>query len=215
MDERRQLLKKCFDELLTEMRQKKYEWESALTKSLDGANDSKTLGAGVGSFINQLIKGIPGETKRVIERSVHEGIDSRLDEIQRQLGQLCGTQEKLEQIQDKLAELTAANQERAQLGEVPPMPVVDETSPSKKEYTVDRERLTGTVDSVLFELFHEERRARGVTVSRMLDIALWQRYDKPRLSFEIKLDGAPFSRSKETKADQGKRKRGRPRKKQK
>lgn len=214
-DEGRKLIQKVLEQTVAGVRQKEEALDSTLEKTFEDVNDPKTAGALLGSVMERLIKDFPGEFQSVIERTVHDRLDAKLDEIQTQLGQLYGNQEKLEKIQDQLAELTAANQERAQLGEVPPMPVVDDASPSKKEYTVDRERLTGTVDPVLFELFHEERRARGVTVSRMLDIVLWQRFDKPKLSFEIKLDEAPLSTSKETGDARATQQHGKPRKQQK
>lgn len=161
----------------------------------------------MGSFMDEIVGELPADIKKVIESTVHEEIDSKLDGIQRQLGQLCGTQEKLEQIQDQLAELMAANEKQTHFEEVPPMPVIDASSPSKKEYTVERERVTGTVDPILFELFHQERRSRGVTVSRMLDIILWQRYEKPKLSFEIKLGETPMPDSTKTIEESGRHER--------
>ncbi len=121
-------------------------------------------------------------------RGLHADMETRLQEIQDQLSQLSKSQERLEGIQDQLNNLVDAQQKQREFGEVPPLPTVNDASASKKEHVVERERITGTVDPVLFDLFHKERKARGVTVSRMLDIVLWKYYGKPQLSFEIIAD---------------------------
>ena len=169
----------------------------------EDCKDPKSLGTMLGSVMNQMMKSAMGDMQKTFESTIHAGLDAKLEGIQSQLGELCQSQERLEEIQDQLAQLTAASRRQEEFGDVPPMPTVDQTSASKKEYTVDRERITATVDPVLFELFHQERRARGVTVSRMLDILLWQRYEKPKLSFEIKVDEAPLSGPRETTAGKG------------
>ena len=120
-----------------------------------------------------------------LHEEAQKSIDSRLDEIQTALGTLTEKQETLESIQDKLAELLQAVKHRESNWETPPIPVIDQTDPSKKKHVVERERVIGTVDRSLFELFHDERQARGVTVSRMLDIVLWKYFGKPKLSFEL------------------------------
>jgi len=68
----------------------------------------------------------------------------------------------------------------------PPMP---ETVEGTRRHTIPRGKLAGTVDSSLLELFESERKERGFTVSRMLDVVLWTyfsigRSEPPKLSFE-------------------------------
>ena len=54
-----------------------------------------------------------------------------------------------------------------------PAPAMPETVEGTRGDTVPRGKLAGTVDSSLLELFESERKERGFTVSRMLDVVLW------------------------------------------
>jgi len=47
-----------------------------------------------------------------------------------------------------------------------------------------RVKLAGTCDVELARLFHEWRIARGLDLSRGLDVVLWNFLGEPRLSFE-------------------------------
>jgi len=72
----------------------------------------------------------------------------------------------------------------------PPMP---ETVEGTRRHTVPRGKLAGTVDSSLLELFESERKERGFTVSRMLDVVIWNYFsigktESPKLSFELSED---------------------------
>ncbi len=72
----------------------------------------------------------------------------------------------------------------------PPMP---DTVEGTRRHTVPRGKLAGTVDAALLELFESERRERGFTVSRMLDVVIWNYFsigktESPRLSFELSED---------------------------
>jgi hypothetical protein len=69
----------------------------------------------------------------------------------------------------------------------PPMP---KTVKGTRKHAVPRGKLAGTVDSVLLELFERERRERGFSVSRMLDVVLWNYFtvNRPeplKLSFQL------------------------------
>jgi hypothetical protein len=69
----------------------------------------------------------------------------------------------------------------------PPMP---DTVAGTRRHTVQRGKLAGTVDSSLLKLFETERKERGFTVSRMLDVVIWNYFsigktESPRLSFEL------------------------------
>ncbi|MBM3301596.1 MAG: hypothetical protein FJY85_16815, partial [Deltaproteobacteria bacterium] len=116
-------------------------------------------------------------------------------ELQKRLGSYADTQDRLEAIHGELSELKAFQEKQEEYKSVPPLPVVDQMSRTGREHLVERERVMGTVDPVLFNLFHNERNARGVTVSRMLDIVLWKYFGKPKLSFQIIDDPSPFSDS--------------------
>jgi hypothetical protein len=60
--------------------------------------------------------------------------------------------------------------------------------PPQPERVTDRrwEKLAGTCDCELVKLFHERRRELRLSVSQMLDYALWNFFGKPRLSYESK-----------------------------
>jgi hypothetical protein len=45
-------------------------------------------------------------------------------------------------------------------------------------------RLSGTLDSELYQRFEEERGRRRVSISRMLDIVLWRGLGRPTLSYQ-------------------------------
>ena len=47
-----------------------------------------------------------------------------------------------------------------------------------------RTRLGVSIDSVLVDLFEQERDAKGFTSSKLAQHILWNRYEKPKLSFE-------------------------------
>lgn len=69
----------------------------------------------------------------------------------------------------------------------PPMP---DTVKGTRRHTVARGKLAGTVDASLLQLFENERRERGCSVSRMLDIVIWNYFsigqpEPPKLSFEL------------------------------
>lgn len=72
----------------------------------------------------------------------------------------------------------------------PPAPPLPETVKGSRRHAVTRKKLAGTVDPALLELFEKERRVRGCSVSRMLDIVIWNylsfgKSEKPKLSFEL------------------------------
>jgi len=145
--------------------------------------------------------------------SILQGVHTKLDQMQRDMGRMAASQERLEPIADYAADLIQSHEGLKDYGEAPPLPKVYETQPGRKGYTVERERVTGTVDPVLFKLFSQDRERRGVTVSRMLDILIWQQYGKPKLSFEILDEDAPLTQGERDKVLKPKRKPGRPRKK--
>ena len=65
-----------------------------------------------------------------------------------------------------------------------------DTVEGTRRHTVPRGKLAGTVDSALLELFESERKERGFSVSRMLDVVIWTyfsigRPEPPKLSFEL------------------------------
>lgn len=71
-----------------------------------------------------------------------------------------------------------------------PAPAMPDTVEGSRRHTVPRGKLAGTVDSSLLEFFESERRERGFSVSRMLDVVLYTYFsigkpEPPKLSFEL------------------------------
>lgn len=79
--------------------------------------------------------------------------------------------------------LGGASGEHEGIADVPPEPQRTKGSKSRA-HIVKRGKLSGTIDQALLDLFEAERKARGVSVSRMIDIAMWRAYNYPPLSFE-------------------------------
>jgi hypothetical protein len=63
----------------------------------------------------------------------------------------------------------------------PPQP---RTHKGSRKHLVERLKLQGTCDASLHEIFEKERQARGLNVSQMLDLVLYNLFGKPKLSFE-------------------------------
>lgn len=55
--------------------------------------------------------------------------------------------------------------------------------PSHKQVG-SRGRLSIVLDDAVLSMFEEERRTRGLTISKLVSIILWNRYGCPKLSFE-------------------------------
>ncbi len=74
-----------------------------------------------------------------------------------------------------------------------PAPAMPDTVEGTRRHTVPRGKLAGTVDAALLELFESERKERGCSVSRMLDVVIWNYFsigktESPKLSFEFSED---------------------------
>ena len=62
----------------------------------------------------------------------------------------------------------------------------------------------GAVDRVLFDKFEQERKARGLTASKMLETILWHYFGEPDLSFELPPPLVPVQKeASETKGEEG------------
>ena len=66
--------------------------------------------------------------------------------------------------------------------DAPPEPQTLKGARGRKE---DRQikKISATIDEVLWGLFEVERKRRGLSTGRLLDIILWQWYGKPKLSY--------------------------------
>jgi hypothetical protein len=74
--------------------------------------------------------------------------------------------------------------------DLPPEPKSVKGKPGRRQNR-DYEKISVTLDSALWEKFKAERDRLKVSNSRLIDIILWQRYGKPRLSFESKPNNKP------------------------
>lgn len=52
----------------------------------------------------------------------------------------------------------------------------------------ERRKIAGTIDKVLMDLIEKEQRARGATLSAMLDTMVWYYFGRPDLSFQVEED---------------------------
>jgi hypothetical protein len=68
-------------------------------------------------------------------------------------------------------------------GSLEPLPDAPRPRIFHKKKDGQREKLSTTVDSALFELIKERQQA-GQQLSHILDSALWHYFGKPKLSFE-------------------------------
>ncbi len=46
------------------------------------------------------------------------------------------------------------------------------------------DRITITIDEKLANLFRQEMKVRNLSAGRLMDVILWNRYNKPRLTYE-------------------------------
>jgi len=103
---------------------------------------------------------------------------------------------RFKEIHKRIEDLTAQIESRRGVGlqqdnlKIPPRPKRAITISKKgeqiesREFLVKRKTLQGTVDAALYKLFGEDRAARGLGVSAMIDTILWNYYGRPKLSFE-------------------------------
>jgi hypothetical protein len=103
------------------------------------------------------------------------------------------TQDDLQSLRTELADLlerklvalreefTAmqAQQEPGNYRKLAPQPRLE-----GKKYTKEREKLGVTVDAELMRLAQRECRERRISMSRLIDTALWHYLGNPKLSFE-------------------------------
>lgn len=68
--------------------------------------------------------------------------------------------------------------------EIPPRPKTIEGRGKGRKEDRKYERLTVSLDSCLFERFKKELRARNLSAGKLMDVILWNRYGKPKLSYQ-------------------------------
>jgi len=65
------------------------------------------------------------------------------------------------------------------------MPELSPPSPKEgKRFLAERDKLSVTIDTALLDLLEETAADLGIPVSRVVESAVWQFYDKPPLSFQ-------------------------------
>ncbi len=128
----------------------------------------------------------PQELVVYIEDYIEEYVRPIIERVSRETAERV-FEEKLSNLQ-KIPVATSAG--------YPPAPPLPETVAGTRRHTVQRGKLAGTVDSALQDLFETERQERGCSVSRMLDIVLWNYFsmgkpERPKMSFELSEHSAP------------------------
>lgn len=75
------------------------------------------------------------------------------------------------------------------------MPELSPPAPKNgKRFLAEREKLSVTIDAALLDLLEETADVLGVPMSRVVESAVWQFYDKPPLSFQKSHEeGAPLT----------------------
>jgi len=102
-------------------------------------------------------------------------LDDRIRAVAREV-----FQEMLQDMQNERNILTS-------IDDAPPPPEVLKGRVGRKENRIYK-RLTLTLDEALYDRFIEERNRLKVSSGRLADIILWQRYGKPKLSYESSED---------------------------
>ena len=136
---------------------------------------------GVEIAMSQRRKGqLPDELVNYIEDYIEEYMRPVIERVSAEAAEKVFTQKfsNLQKVPTKTSE------------GYPPAPPMPDTVPGTRRHTVQRGKIAGTVDSALLELFESERKERGFSVSRMLDVVLWCYFsigqpEPPKLSFEL------------------------------
>ena len=75
--------------------------------------------------------------------------------------------------------------------EMPPEPRTITGEGKGRRENRQYERITVTIDEKLADLLKQEMKARSLSAGRLMDIILWNRYNKPRLSYEKRKKSTP------------------------
>jgi hypothetical protein len=67
--------------------------------------------------------------------------------------------------------------------EIPPEPQVITGHGKGRKEDREYERLTISLDKVLFGKFKKEMKSRNLSAGKLMDVILWNRYGKPKLSY--------------------------------
>lgn len=155
-------------------------YHSWLRKSEDSQlSDIRTQGERI-AMSPQDKEQIPQELLEYIENYIEEYMRPVIERVSAEAARKVFA-EKFSHLQD-MPEMTST--------EYPPVPPMPDTVEGSRRHTVPRGKLAGTVDAALLELFERERKQRGFSVSRMLDVVLYTyfsigRPEPPKLSFEL------------------------------
>jgi hypothetical protein len=72
--------------------------------------------------------------------------------------------------------------------EIPPEPQVVTGHGKGRKENRKYERLTVSLDKVLLDKFKQEMRSRNLSAGKLLDVILWNRYGRPKLSYQAEDD---------------------------
>jgi hypothetical protein len=137
----------------------------------------------------QLSPKLPDDLSSYIENYIEEYMRPVIERVSRETAEkvFAGKSSQIQKVPSALS---------AEGRVFPPAPPMPDTVAGTRRHTVARGKLAGTVDSSLLELFESERRERGCSVSRMLDIIIWNYFsmgqpEPPKLSFELSETARP------------------------
>ena len=153
----------------------------AWLKESEGSERSFNDNQGVEIAMSQRGKGqLPPELLTFIEDYIEKDMRPVIERVSREAAEKV-FEEKFSQLQ-KVPMKTSEG--------YLPAPPIPNTVEGTRRHTVQRGKLAGTVDASLLQLFENERRERGCSVSRMLDIVIWNYFsigqpEPPKLSFEL------------------------------
>lgn len=129
---------------------------------------------------------ISAEVKEQLRQELLEAMEDYVEERVRLVIERVSTQVAERVFKEKMTNFrNVPILDRSQGQGYPPAPPLPQTVAGSRRHAVQRGKIAGTLDAELLELFERERKERGCSASRMLDIAIWNYFGKPKLSFEL------------------------------
>ena len=125
---------------------------------------------------NGLMPRIVGLITTTVNAAIMDYHNTQREQLESEIAHLVK-----EEVARMTEHIAVSHDSKTQGLEPPPRP---RTMHGSRKHVVKREKLQGTCDKVLFEMFEEDRFKRGYNVSQMIDFILYNFYRKPHLSFQ-------------------------------
>lgn len=150
--------------------------EEGGTDAIAGVGPSVPQPASAPEFPSEWVERIVGLVTTTVNAAILDYHNFQSDQIEARIAAL---------VDEKVKSAPATYQtEPASQSEGPQPPPRLGTHQGSRKHLIERAKLQGTCDRALFELFEQDRQARGFNISQMLDFILFNYYGKPKLSFE-------------------------------